>query len=78
MTEFEKADIDGDGSISKQEMEIYLESKRREMEDEDAKRPEKLSRRIGAAREGLVDRVDVEDHDDQSDYPIFHGVSPVA
>ena len=38
MTEFEKADIDGDGSISKQEMDIYLESKRREMEDEDAKR----------------------------------------
>ena len=38
MTEFEKADIDGDGSISQQEMEIYLESKRREMEDEDAKR----------------------------------------
>ena len=38
MTEFEKADIDGDGSISKEEMAIYLESKRREMEDEDAKR----------------------------------------
>ena len=38
MTEFDKADIDGDGSISKEEMAIYLESKRREMEDEDAKR----------------------------------------
>ena len=38
MTEFEKADIDGDGQISEKEMEIYLESKRREMEDEDAKR----------------------------------------
>ena len=38
MTEFQKADLNGDGSISKQEMEIYLESKRREMEDEDAKR----------------------------------------
>jgi len=38
MTEFQKADLNGDGSISKQEMEIYLEAKRREMEDEDAKR----------------------------------------
>ena len=38
MTEFEKADLDGDGNISQKEMEIYLESKRREMEDEDAKR----------------------------------------
>ena len=38
MNEFLKADLNGDGNISKQEMEIYLESKRREMEDEDAKR----------------------------------------
>jgi len=38
MTDFEKADLNGDGTISKQEMEIYLEAKRREMEDEDAKR----------------------------------------
>lgn len=38
MTEFEKADLDGDGSISKEEMAIYLEQKRREMEDDDAKR----------------------------------------
>jgi hypothetical protein len=38
MTEFEKIDLDGDGNISEQEMQIYLESKRREMEDEDAKR----------------------------------------
>ena len=38
MTEFQKADLDGDGSISQREMEIYLEAKRREMEDEDAKR----------------------------------------
>ena len=38
MTEFEKIDLDGDGEISKIEMEIYLEAKRREMEDEDAKR----------------------------------------
>jgi len=36
--EFKKADLNGDGNISKQEMEIYLEAKRREMEDEDAKR----------------------------------------
>ena len=38
MTEFHKADINGDGSVSEQELEIYLESKRRDMEDEDAKR----------------------------------------
>jgi hypothetical protein len=38
MTELEKIDLNGDGQISQQEMEIYLESKRREMEDEDAKR----------------------------------------
>jgi hypothetical protein len=38
MNEFLKADLNGDGNISQQEMEIYLESKRREMEDEDAKR----------------------------------------
>jgi len=38
MTEFDKIDLDGDGEISKMEMEIYLEAKRREMEDEDAKR----------------------------------------
>ena len=38
MTEFEKADIDGDGVISKEEMEIYLEDKRRRMEDDDAQR----------------------------------------
>ena len=38
MTELEKIDLDGDGEISKIEMEIYLEAKRREMEDEDAKR----------------------------------------
>ncbi len=38
MNEFLKADLNGDGNISQQEMEIYLEAKRREMEDEDAKR----------------------------------------
>ena len=32
------ADTNGDGHISQEEMEIYIESKRREMEDEDAKR----------------------------------------
>ena len=34
----EEMDLDGDGTVSEQEMAIYLESKRREMEDEDAKR----------------------------------------
>ena len=38
MTEFEKADLDGDGIVSKEEMEIYLEDKRRRMEDDDAQR----------------------------------------
>jgi hypothetical protein len=38
MTEFQKADLNGDGNIDKRELEIYLEAKRREMEDEDAKR----------------------------------------
>ena len=38
MTEFEKADLDGDGQISQKEMEIYLEDKRRRMEDDDAQR----------------------------------------
>jgi hypothetical protein len=32
------ADIDGDGHISKEEMSIYLEDKRRRMEDDDAQR----------------------------------------
>ena len=34
----EEIDLDGDGTVSEQEMAIYLEAKRREMEDEDAKR----------------------------------------
>jgi len=38
MTEFEKIDINGDGQIDAEEYAIYLEAKRREMEDEDAKR----------------------------------------
>ena len=38
MTDFEKADLNGDGNISQRELEIYIEAKRREMEDEDAKR----------------------------------------
>ena len=32
------ADLDGDGHISKEEMNIYLEDKRRRMEDDDAQR----------------------------------------
>jgi polyferredoxin len=34
----EELDLNGDGVISEEEMQIYLEAKRREMEDEDAKR----------------------------------------
>jgi len=33
-----EADLDGDGHISKEEMNIYLEDKRRRMEDDDAQR----------------------------------------
>ena len=33
-----EADIDGDGHISKEELSIYLEDKRRRMEDDDAQR----------------------------------------
>ena len=38
MVKKEDVDLDGDGVISEEEMAIYLEAKRREMEDEDAKR----------------------------------------
>jgi hypothetical protein len=38
MTEFEKADINGDGKIDEIEYKIHIERMRREMEDEDAKR----------------------------------------
>jgi glucose uptake protein GlcU len=38
MTDFEKADLNGDGSISREEWKIHIERMRREMEDEDAKR----------------------------------------
>jgi polyferredoxin len=38
MVKREDVDIDGDGVISDEELAIYLEAKRREMEDEDAKR----------------------------------------
>ena len=38
MTEFEKMDLNGDGEVTAEEYKIYLEAKRREMEDEDAKR----------------------------------------
>ena len=38
MVKKEDVDLNGDGVISEEEMAIYLESKRREMEDEDAKR----------------------------------------
>jgi hypothetical protein len=38
VTEFEKMDLNGDGEVTAEEYSIYLEAKRREMEDEDAKR----------------------------------------
>jgi hypothetical protein len=38
MTEFEKMDLDGDGHVSKEEYEIYLDKLRREIEDDDNKR----------------------------------------
>ena len=38
MTDFEKADINGDGKIDENEYKIHIERLRREMEDEDAKR----------------------------------------
>jgi polyferredoxin len=38
MVDMKEVDTNGDGIISEEEMAIYLESKRREMEDEDAKR----------------------------------------
>jgi hypothetical protein len=38
MTDFEKADINGDGKIDEIEYKIHIERMRREMEDEDAKR----------------------------------------
>lgn len=36
--EFKKMDINGDGEVTAEEYRIYIEAKRREMEDEDAKR----------------------------------------
>lgn len=36
--EFNKMDINGDGEVTAEEYRIYIEAKRREMEDEDAKR----------------------------------------
>ena len=38
MVDIKEIDINGDGSIDEMEMQIYIEAKRREMEDEDAKR----------------------------------------
>jgi hypothetical protein len=38
MTDFEKADLNGDGKIDEIEYKIHIERMRREMEDEDAKR----------------------------------------
>ena len=38
MVHFDKIDLNGDGCVDEAEYQIYLESIRREMEDEDAKR----------------------------------------
>lgn len=38
MVKKEDIDLNGDGEITEEELQIYLEGKRREMEDEDAKR----------------------------------------
>ena len=38
MTNLDSADLDGDGIVTSEEHEIYIEKLRREMEDEDAKR----------------------------------------
>ena len=38
MVDMKEIDANGDGIISEEEMAIYLEAKRREIEDEDAKR----------------------------------------
>ena len=38
MADFDKMDLNGDGVVDSEEYRIYLEAKRREMEDEDAKR----------------------------------------
>ena len=38
MSEFDKADLNGDGIVTNEEMDIYLEDKRRRMEDDDAQR----------------------------------------
>ena len=38
MTEFEKADVNGDGDLSREEFELYLNAKREEYADDNAKR----------------------------------------
>ena len=38
MTEFDKADVNGDGDLSREEFELYLDAKREEYADENAKR----------------------------------------
>ena len=38
MTEFEKMDLDGDGQITQEEYRLYLEAKREEYADDNAKR----------------------------------------
>ena len=38
MTEFEKMDIDGDGKVTEEEYQLYLDKMRREIDDEDSRR----------------------------------------
>jgi len=38
MSEFEKMDIDGDGKVTEEEYQLYLDKMKREIEDEDSRR----------------------------------------
>lgn len=38
MTEFEKMDLDGDGTVTEQEYQLYLDKLKREIDDEDSRR----------------------------------------
>lgn len=53
MTDFEKADLNGDGVISEQELALELERKRLEIEDEDAQRDQQR-RMVWFALMGLL------------------------
>jgi hypothetical protein len=38
MTEFEKMDLDGDGKVTEEEYQLYLDKMKREIEDDDNRR----------------------------------------